>query len=1528
MAKKTKTFVPLSQMSKRDKILHFLKLFAISFAGVIGVFAGVALYVWATGGFNPPYEPLTTWAFSQSEYVIDGNKYIDTDDYGNQKFENGNLVFVQEKDDKNELVYEYIMLVPNEGCTELDATIKISNSSNPNKPVIQFVEDENTKVLETDEEVRQDGLHETYSVKINSPIYIQPVTEIINDDVLGVREVNVGGWVMLTATQGLMQTSCWVFVDTPVEKLVIDFDNSNLLDVSAEDEDNLDNLYYNIEADASIKLNSTTYPSNSIIFPKTNVPSSKVYNEVNGTTGFLGEKVIKYETSDKDLVEIDANGNIILKQKKYGATFYVDATIVSRYVDINNIPDVQDFENGDPSQSASELYKRAMNKLVVRAQRLYFKINDIRVTGISTYTNFTNSPHKVFESATINFSNSIQLSDVRKNNYFVDLTLSDSSNAAYKNQLYDNIKLVAVYEGEPVNFEELENEEELNGLESIAINGNKIVLADSFIQVEKINGEWKYVVRQYALNNFYFMFYYETDDEIFHTEIPFTISKIDSEIITNTSSLYLTLNENGTSTPLTLDSQVAYLASNQSTYQDMKYFVPVPGTTEPELVLTSNKNLKIKIGEVEYVAVSVLKSGVTAEGDDDYVYNSLVAQDIGKTNMIAVVLREMPVMDENGQITYEPIINDGYRDFECYSDNIMLNIVKDVRFDEPIVDMDNSEGINSNPTSHDDTCAIYKEIYKNGSIRIELPFNGEEEDVNNGKLVVEPLIGSDETVAEATNYDVMFNSTIQSNVFVFEILAKYEGVIKFSVIYKTTETSLFTIGIKVLPIDLIGIELSGESTDIELTFTGTNGLLTDYSWGDLTLEYELNSPKSTASCVLAAYQAPYDESILENIDLYKGASYNQVIDGLNENVNTIAKLVGTLNALTENDVIIFKNAEDILPEEKGGKITIGDYIFNYVFNTNYVFDSSFEAHLIIMLKSTDGIYSNPLLITVKIPEIYVTYGSGNSQIVYSQGDLVTVEDVTTTGKVISIYQAGTSNRIEVRCNIGGTSYMLDDDLVFFTFENNYTTSTKSGAIIEDGAINFADVSSEIANTDGRDVIVLHTTFGYLNTEFYTYIIKPDYKFTNKKPNEEYLTPGIANLFGEFDGSYIYVTNAEFNASSTTLTNNKLFLPYGYQSDILEVLGSIDPNDSSEFLNKFYYADRVGETAYYHIYCILEIMDSKSDGIAGYKDYEPVDNKTIKLNYCESPASVLVYLKTPGNYQIKELILKTEPGVLSKFDRNNAIVASSVNDDTEVDLLNKLDFTDNAGNALTVGSDFGVIIKDVDFVVASASDKNLHFFKTSNGAKVVGYYMPDEYEFINQLDYNGLTEEQRVGYKSYYVVTEDDIIEEGKDYFTKNIDGEFVAAPGSFESGNIYYEIVYSKQAFYKSVEEYYVPLDATELGKNYLGSYYIKNSQNKFELATEFDPDNYAYYYKCEYQQIEENNDITNSYYMYNVNLIIAKDGSGNVISCCLKAENIADLDYNLNLTLSMDVVITNAGEQYKYNGLFNYVYTFVGYKN
>ena len=288
MAKKNKSFVPLNQMSRKDKIIHFFKIFGISFAAVIGLFAGITLYVWATGGFNPPYEPLTAWAFSQSEYVIDGNKDIDIDSDGNQKYDNGKLLFVQKTNNNGDALYESIMIVPNEGCTELDAEIKISFSSNPNMPVVQLVEDENTKALDATENDSEEKLHFKYSVKIGSPIYIKPVTTKIND-----RDTNLGGWAMLTATQGLMQTSCWVFVDVPVEKLTLSLDNSESFEASAENDEIADEVYYNVFTNSSLHISNTITPNSATNLPKSNVPTSKVYNGIAGATGFLNEKKVK-----------------------------------------------------------------------------------------------------------------------------------------------------------------------------------------------------------------------------------------------------------------------------------------------------------------------------------------------------------------------------------------------------------------------------------------------------------------------------------------------------------------------------------------------------------------------------------------------------------------------------------------------------------------------------------------------------------------------------------------------------------------------------------------------------------------------------------------------------------------------------------------------------------------------------------------------------------------------------------------------------------------------------------------------------------------------------------------------------------------------------------------------------------------------------------------------------------------------------------------------------------------------------------
>src|SRR5574344_1538836 len=102
MAKEKVTTITI--MKKKAKWLNFLKIFGICLGGMVALVAGVVLYVWATGGFNPPYVPLTNEVhFEKSEYVIDGNK----DKFGKQ------IV-----DEKGNPIYQTIKIVPNENCTE------------------------------------------------------------------------------------------------------------------------------------------------------------------------------------------------------------------------------------------------------------------------------------------------------------------------------------------------------------------------------------------------------------------------------------------------------------------------------------------------------------------------------------------------------------------------------------------------------------------------------------------------------------------------------------------------------------------------------------------------------------------------------------------------------------------------------------------------------------------------------------------------------------------------------------------------------------------------------------------------------------------------------------------------------------------------------------------------------------------------------------------------------------------------------------------------------------------------------------------------------------------------------------------------------------------------------------------------------------------------------------------------------------------------------------------------------------------
>ncbi|HAJ77531.1 MAG TPA: hypothetical protein DCO89_00485, partial [Clostridiales bacterium] len=121
--------------------------------------------------------------------------------------------------------------------------------------------------------------------------------------------------------------------------------------------------------------------------------------------------------------------------------------------------------------------------------------------------------------------------------------------------------------------------------------------------------------------------------------------------------------------------------------------------------------------------------------------------------------------------------------------------------------------------------------------------------------------------------------------------------------------------------------------------------------------------------------------------------------------------------------------------------------------------------------------------------------------------------------------------------------------------------------------------------------------------------------------------------------------------------------------------------------------------------------------------------------------------------------------------------------------------------------------------------------------------------------------------------------------------------------------------------------DTSLLDKDYLSTYYIKNGNNEYELATEFNTEDYVYYYKSNYKLIEENCDITNSYFEYTINLVTEKDVNDNITSCKLTANNITSLDYNVNLTLKLTVIIEVDDESFYYNG-FTYGYAFIGYKS
>ena len=1507
MAKKTKTFIPLNQMSRKDKIIHFLKIFGFSFAGLMAVLAGIVLYVWASGGFNPPFEPLSSWAFSQAEYVIDGNKIIDLDQDGNQKFDdNGNLIYVNQLDEEQNTIYESVLIVPNEGCTELDAEVSISFSSNPSCPIIQLVEDDNVVALDKEEGEEEGAYHLRYSVKINSPIYVKPVTTEIDG-----KQINLGGWAMLTATQGLLQTSCWVFVDVPADAIELTLQNANNFTSQAEQADEDQVEYYNVYPNSQIKISSLLLPVSSNILPKSNVPQTK------GTTEFKNSKVVYYEVSNTEIAQISKDGVITISPGKEGQTFSISAYAISQYNNLQKMPSLQDFVNDpdrDPSIPPEQMYKKAFNKICIHSNVLNFKINEIEVESITAGNKTWATPnYAVFEQGTIKYSNKITVNnqtrdmtsaDVSKNNYYVNLILTDTVDDSYKSALISKIKMAVVYQGEPATTPI----ESITDIYQMRINGNQVVNAEKYIYLEEIStGSYKYVISQYAQSDFYFVFYYQFEDEhIIYDYIPFTISKVAvDDVEVAETAIYLNYEEE--ENEIYSLANFAHIYPNNTTYKDILYFVP-----EDANLVEVDSSIKTKIDEEIYVAV-----GVKDEESDLYDYTKLLAVDTGKTTLIAVVLRIVPEIKENGTIEYKYLVENGNIVWEYYSDPVTVDITKDVVFENDLeLDTENSVDLCEEPssTAEEQEVNLYVEMYQGGKASIKIHYDGKSEYLDSQRLRIVPVLNSDTTVASVDNID---NTT--DGVYTFDLLANNIGMIKYQVIYRSSEgeSAIYSIGLKVLSIDLVGINLSAENNEIGITFETEGQKVTGYKWNDIEIGLDYKSPKATLNYELRVYELPedFDESLLS---LFENQEYTQEINGLDSSINSIQKFISTLS-LSSNYIAV----DNVGDAEKDADIIIGELKFGYKFKS---LNPNGQTKVLIVAESLNGICSNPLLVNIQIPEIEITYGinnDSNSQSIYVQGELTSIDNIEgqnqkakTLADSIDLYLSG-ENTIHITTKINEQEYDISE-LIHFRFESQtedgtIKTSTNSGASIEDHLIAFADISKKIT-----EKIVAYTDFGYIKPNFYTYELNPDYKPTNKNSNLIYQTPALLNLF---DG-IIYVTNYYFDFSLTeAVKGNKLYLPEEFVESVdeLTTLYHFD----QEFLDLFKYSDTVDDSeAYYHIYCNLSIASATNSG-----EYSVVNSIKIKLHYGDH-STVYVNLETPADYRL-QTIINVRPGILEKFDYNNdteqSITASLIDNEYQFDLAGKLRFTDAGENYLPNGSsDFEVNLSDIKIAITNSTNEDLLFYKDNDDTNIIGHIKLEEQDYHYQSN-------SQEGYKQYYIKTKDSSIIEGKDYYEK-VNGVFVIvqSPQDAEKQN-YYEIVYSNQDYYAFVDSYYVEIDSSLTSEEFVSRYYELDNEGNYVLASVYKSSN-QYFYKCKYQHIEEGQDITGAYLQFEITLHVEKDENDNITICkVIVDENIKNLNDSINLIFAIEVRIKNNKTNMSTTSIYDeffYKLVFVGYEN
>ena len=1493
MAKKQREFVAFGQMSKKAKVLHFLKIFGISFASVLGLVAGVVLYVFATGGFNPPYVPLTEWSFSQSEYVIDTNNQISLDDEGNQLKDNntGDLMFEQITDKDGNPIYNYVMIVPNEGCTELDAVVQLKDWTDI-EPSIQLVEDENVQALDKNANDPAGTIYYKYSVKINSPIYIK--TRTITE---GGNQRLLSGWVRLQATQEMMPTtSTWVFVDTATEKLDISLKNSSNFETEQMSIGGSNQTVFDVYPNSSIKIENLVSPAQSLALPS----SSR------SGTEFTGKKTVVYQTSDPDIATISSNGTINIVPNKEGQVFSVSAYIISKYNDLDKMPNITDFEDDDIIS-----YKKATNRICVLSNVIYFKINEISVSEITTLKDGANRVsynYNVFESGQIKFDNN-STKTVSKNNYFVDLVLTDSADDSYKQELLTKINLFVAMESDMLTQTEIDNINSgmyvVSNLTDLIINNHHIVDASQYISIDLKTGN--YVINQYSQNTFYMILYYgDVGNDMLFDYIPFTISKVAvSSVSTKNQAINLDYVEDGgeniSSTYALTANNFATINPNSATYGYDNLFYFVCDSESGEKIVSVNSTVSMSINSKKYYLVSYTNNNKIDLGTLKPLSN-------GRATLYAVVLRTLPEAEVYDSVTGQLISPTNYTeleinggtikllrnasdelDFEYYSSPVTLTISKDAVFSgiqeytsiqENVYNKSDKVNVvvsQSDPTyeNYNTDSTLYAEISQGGELAVQVNYSGDLVDLEGGKLEVVHIQGADTTVASVSK----LNNTVVGHYY-FSILANKVGTTQFQIVYhgSKNDVSVATIGIKVLSIELVEMAMNktAETIGLEFEVDGETNMATGYDWDYLEFNLGFLSTETEATGFeLRTYLVPSDFDT-SKIALYKDKEFTEVISGVDEKYNTIQKLV---SALTITDDYIDINNNYAVVENNSAKQKSTIYVTAN--GTKYAFSYQFvSAGTVLLFASSTSttICSNPVLLTIEIPEITVQYGDGgvgeNFGTVYaygniSDGGLISLDNKTTRSKSVNLYLDG-ADKIRFFAD-GGINV---SDLIKFKFvqqtvdplNNSLFKSIKTGATINGSTLTVYETSRAFEDNNA-EFIVAYTDFGYTNAEFFKYNIIPDYKVYGSS-NKVYLTPTYVDLF---NNENLFVTDCQFDG--TEKSTNKLYLPVDYVDSIMVLGSKIDNN----FLDLFKYADEGSTLSYYHIYCNLSYVTNSIE--ASSEDYYfTIDSgmQLLKLSYKDEETQIAVRLTAPALKQLS-IRITVAPGIDKSFSGDNIVRATQLTSQTPINLSEKLGFiqlTDyektndteivanknyyiydtNEKDYIIVSNPdgqflnlyyeqvdlFDVSIDRIDIDVSKITDENLTFYERSDNnvkSTVIESFTPYEtFDYQTSTFYNKTTDETIVFGKTYYMIN-------------SNNQYEVVSNP-TIEDISNYYEI--ANYYFIKTDD-----VSSITAGK----TYYTKINDHIFEVVNNPDPSEVESYYEKVYSN-EVYYGIVEAYYL------------------------------------------------------------------